>query len=76
MAGILFSGAVKGRLTLRYGPLSSGCPVEDWREAEALRIGEARDWLMMNEQAYQWSGTPSCWTWDYSSLLVLQSNGW
>jgi hypothetical protein len=52
MAGILFSGAVKGSLTLRYGPLSSGCRMEDWREAEALRIGEARDWPMMNGQAY------------------------
>jgi hypothetical protein len=52
MAGILFSGAVKGRLTLRYGPLSSGCRMEDWREAEALRIGEARDWPMMEGQAY------------------------
>jgi hypothetical protein len=52
MAGILFSGAVKGRLTLRYGPLSSGCRMEDWREAEALRIGDARDWPMMNGQAH------------------------
>jgi hypothetical protein len=44
MAGILFSGDVKGSLTLRYGPLSSGCRMEDWREAESLKIGEARDW--------------------------------
>jgi hypothetical protein len=29
---------------LRYGPLSSGCRLADWRDAEALRIGEARDW--------------------------------
>jgi hypothetical protein len=44
MAGILFSGRVEGRLTLRYGPWSSGCRMEDWREAEVLKIGEARDW--------------------------------
>jgi hypothetical protein len=44
MAGILFSGGVKGHLALRYGPLSSGCRIEDWREAEVLRIGEVRDW--------------------------------
>jgi hypothetical protein len=49
MAGILFSGAVKGSLTLRYGPLSSGCRMEDWRKAEALRIGEARDWPSGNK---------------------------
>jgi hypothetical protein len=52
MAGILFSRAVKGRLRLRYGPLSSGCRMEDWREAEALRIGDARDWPMMEGQAH------------------------
>jgi hypothetical protein len=52
MAGILFSGAVQGRLTLRYGPFSSGCRMEDWREADALRIGEARDWPTMNPQAH------------------------
>ena len=44
MAGILFSGRVEGRLSLRYGPLSSGCRIEDWREADALKIGEAREW--------------------------------
>ena len=44
MAGILFSGRVEGHLTLRYGPLSSGCRLEDWREADALKIGEAREW--------------------------------
>ena len=44
MAAVLFTGEVKGRLTLRYGPLSSGCRIEDWREAEALRLGEAREW--------------------------------
>jgi len=44
MAGILFSGRVEGRLTLRYGPFSSGCRMEDWRDADTLRIGEARDW--------------------------------
>jgi hypothetical protein len=44
MAAILFAGEVKGRLVLRYGPLSSGCRIEDWREAEALRLGDAREW--------------------------------
>jgi hypothetical protein len=44
LTGILFSGTVKGSLALRYGPLSGGCRIEDWREAEALRIDEARDW--------------------------------
>jgi hypothetical protein len=44
MAGVLFSGRVEGRLTLRYGPLSSKCRLEDWREADTLRIGDARDW--------------------------------
>ncbi len=44
MAAILFSGEVKGTLKLRYGPLSSGCRIEDWREADALRLGEAREW--------------------------------
>jgi hypothetical protein len=43
-AGILFSGRISGRLTLRYGPLSGGCRMEDWREADALKIGEARGW--------------------------------
>jgi hypothetical protein len=44
MAGVLFSGHVEGRLTLRYGPLSSECRMKDWREADTLRISEARDW--------------------------------
>jgi hypothetical protein len=44
MAGILFSGRVKGHLTLRYGPWSSRCRMDDWREADALKIGEAREW--------------------------------
>jgi hypothetical protein len=44
MAGILFSGSVHGHLTLRFGPFSSGCRMEDWREADALEIGEAREW--------------------------------
>jgi hypothetical protein len=44
MAGILFNGRVKGRLTLRYGPWSSRCRMDDWREADALKIGDARDW--------------------------------
>jgi hypothetical protein len=44
MAAILFSGEVKATLKLRYGPLSSGCRLADWREAEALRLGDAREW--------------------------------
>jgi len=35
------------------GPrIASGCRMEDWREAEALRIGDARDWPMMDGQAH------------------------
>jgi hypothetical protein len=44
MAAILFSGRVEGTLKLRYGPLSSGCRIADWREADALRLGDAREW--------------------------------
>jgi hypothetical protein len=44
MAAILFSGDLKGTLKLRYGPLSSSCRLADWREAEALRLGDARQW--------------------------------
>jgi len=44
MAAILFNGHVKGRLTLRYGPWSSRCRMDDWREADALKIGDAREW--------------------------------
>jgi hypothetical protein len=44
MAAILFSGEVKGTLKLRYGPLSSSCRFADWREADALRLGDARQW--------------------------------
>lgn len=44
LAAILFTGRMDVRLQLRYGPLSSGCRMEDWREAAALRIGDARDW--------------------------------
>jgi len=44
MAAILFSGRVEGTLKLRYGPLSSGCRIEDWREADLLRLGDAREW--------------------------------
>jgi len=47
MAAILFSGEVKGTLKLRYGPLSSGCRLADWREAEALRLGDAREWPVL-----------------------------
>lgn len=44
MAAILFTGDVKGTLMLRYGPLSSDCRIDDWREADALRLGDAREW--------------------------------
>jgi len=44
MAAILFSGELKGTLKLRYGPLSSSCRLADWREAEALRLRDARQW--------------------------------
>ena len=44
MAGILFNGHVEGRLTLRYGPWSSRCRMDDWHEADALKIGDAREW--------------------------------
>jgi hypothetical protein len=35
-----------GTLKLRYGPLSSTCRIEDWREPDALRLGEVREWPM------------------------------
>jgi hypothetical protein len=44
MAAILFGGRVEGSLTLRFGPLSNHCRIEDWRDANALRLGEAREW--------------------------------
>jgi hypothetical protein len=44
MTAILFSGRVEGTLMFRYGALSSRCRIEDWREADMLRIGEAREW--------------------------------
>jgi hypothetical protein len=44
MAAILFGGRVEGSLKLRFGPLSSRCRIEDWQDANALRLGEARDW--------------------------------
>jgi hypothetical protein len=44
MAAILFSGHVEGRLSLRYGLFSSACRMEDWRDADGLRLSEARDW--------------------------------
>ena len=44
MAGILFNGHVEGRLTLRYGPWSSRCRMDDWREADVLNIAGAREW--------------------------------
>jgi len=44
MAAILFTGDVQGRLILRYGPFSSGCRIEDWHEADTIRIGDARKW--------------------------------
>jgi hypothetical protein len=48
MGAILFSGRMRGSLMLRYGPLLSNCRLADWRDAEALRIGEARDWPMLH----------------------------
>ena len=44
MTAVLFSGDVKGELRLRFGPLSSGCRMRDWRDADALNIGDVRDW--------------------------------
>jgi hypothetical protein len=44
MTGILLSGRVEGRLSLRYGPLSSECRIQDWRDAIALHLAEAREW--------------------------------
>lgn len=44
MAAVLFTGHVEGTLRLRYGPLSSGCRMEDWREADTLHIGDVREW--------------------------------
>ena len=44
MAAVLFSGRMEGTLRLRYGPTSSGCRFEDWREADRLRLGDVRDW--------------------------------
>ena len=44
MAAVLFSGRVEGTLRLRYGPLASGCRIEDWREANTLRLGDVRNW--------------------------------
>jgi hypothetical protein len=46
MAAILFSGRVEGTLMFRYGPLSSRCRIEDWRDANTLHLGEAREWPM------------------------------
>ena len=44
LAAVLYTGDVKGELRLRYGPLSTECRMQDWREAETLKIGEVRDW--------------------------------
>jgi hypothetical protein len=44
LAAVLFTGRVEGTLRLRYGPLSSGCRIDDWREANTLRIGDVREW--------------------------------
>jgi hypothetical protein len=44
LAAVLFSGRVEGTLRLRYGPFSSACRIDDWREADALRIGDVREW--------------------------------
>jgi hypothetical protein len=48
MAGVLFTREVKATLALDYGPLSSRCRIQDWREADALRLGEAREWPNAN----------------------------
>jgi hypothetical protein len=44
LAAILFSGHLEGRLMLRYGPFSSKCRIEDWREADVVKIGQATEW--------------------------------
>jgi hypothetical protein len=43
LAAVLFTGGVDGTLELRYDPFSSNCRLEDWRDADALRISEVRD---------------------------------
>jgi hypothetical protein len=47
MAAVLFTGRVDGTLQFRNGVWSSRCRLDDWREADALRLGEARDWPRM-----------------------------
>ncbi len=44
LAAVLFDGDLSGELRLRYGALSSECRFQDWRDAEALAIGDVRDW--------------------------------
>jgi hypothetical protein len=44
LAAVLFAGDVSGELRLRYGPLNTGCRMQDWRDADDLKIGEARNW--------------------------------
>ena len=44
LAAILFTDDVRGELQLRYGPLSSSCRMEDWREADSLKISDVREW--------------------------------
>jgi hypothetical protein len=44
MTAVLFEGHVEGRIGLRYGPFSAGCRIEDWREADALQLADARQW--------------------------------
>lgn len=44
LAAVLFTGDVKGELRLRFGPLASECRMQDWRDADALKIGDVRDW--------------------------------
>jgi hypothetical protein len=43
MAAVLFTERMQGRLILRYGPMSSGW-IEDWRDADAIGIGDPREW--------------------------------
>jgi hypothetical protein len=47
MAAILFGGRLEGSLKCRLGPLSSRCLIEDWRDANEVRLGEAREWPTM-----------------------------
>ena len=43
MAAVLFSGRVEGSLVALRSS-RQGCRLADWRDAETLRLGDARDW--------------------------------